>query len=156
MVVAEGSAGTWLLFGYLLFLVVGVVAVAVTAIYYQFLEGIQVRVYSGLKSVLAFGHVILWEARVVGSTFLMMYGGYKGGAALFSTSEGGGGLTAYQVHVQILQYYVEPVFIFVLIAVLGAILGGLGYVLSARKRAFGMKEPIRQAYVEQRQQQLHQ
>jgi hypothetical protein len=70
------------------------------------------------------------EVGVVGATFLMMYGGYLGGAGLLSASEGGGGLTAYQVHVQILQYYVDPIFAFVLVAVFGAIMGGAGYILS--------------------------
>jgi hypothetical protein len=130
MILAEGSAGTWLLFGYLLYLVVGVVAIAVTAIFYFFLEGIQTTVYSGFRSALAWGHLTLMEVGVVGATFLMMYGGYLGGAGLLSASEGGGGLTAYQVHVQILQYYVDPIFAFVLVAVFGAIMGGAGYILS--------------------------
>jgi hypothetical protein len=133
MVLAEGSAGTWLLFGYVLFLVVGVLATAVTALFYFFLEGIQGKIYSGLRSIIAWGHLALMEAGVVGTTFLMMYGGYRGGVGLLATSEGGGGLTAYQVHVMILQYYINPVGAFVVVAVLGMMLGGLGYILSLRR-----------------------
>jgi hypothetical protein len=138
VILTEGSAGTWLPFGYLLFLILGVVAMAVTPIFYYFLEVLQGRVYYGFRSLLATGHLVFWEVGVVGATFLMMYAGYRGGVGLLATSEGGGGLTASQVHAEILQYYIDPIFAFSLIAIVGAMLGGLGYALSER----GLAEKI--------------
>jgi hypothetical protein len=134
MVIASGSAGTWLLTGYALFLAVGVVAVAVTGMFYFFIEGILGKVYSGVSGVLAWLHLALMTVGVTGATFLLMYGGYVGGAALLPSAEGGGGLNPGQVHVQILQYYVNPTFYFIVIAVVGVILGGLGYIITSRKK----------------------
>jgi hypothetical protein len=39
----------------------------------------------------------------------------------------------YQVQVQIQQYYINPVGAFLVVAVLGTMLGCLGYILSMRK-----------------------
>lgn len=134
MVIASGSAGTWLLTGYTLFLTVGVVATAVTALFYLYIEGIRGKVYTGALNYLAWGHLVLMELGVIGSTWLLMYAGYLGGSALLPTAVGGGGLSPAQVHEQILQYYVAPIFYFVVTAILGALVGGLGYVLGERRR----------------------
>jgi hypothetical protein len=40
-VIAGGSAGTWLFVGYSLYMIIGVIAVAVTAIFYFYIEGVQ-------------------------------------------------------------------------------------------------------------------
>jgi len=133
MVIASGSAGTWLLLGYGLFISVGVVAVAVTALFYYFIEEMRGRVYSGVSNALAWAHLTLMNVGVAGATFLLMYGGYLGGAALLPTTEGGGGLNAGQVHVTILQYYVNPIFYLVIVAVLGVLAGGLGYLVMSKK-----------------------
>jgi hypothetical protein len=135
MVIASGSAGTWLLTGYVLFLSVGVVATAVTALFYLYIEGIRGKVYSGVRNYLAWGHLILMELGVLGSTWLLMYAGYVGGSALLPAAVGGGGLNPGQVHEQILQYYIQPIFYFVVTAILGALIGGLGYLLSERSRS---------------------
>jgi hypothetical protein len=39
-VIASGGAGTWFTFGYLIYIVVGVIGVAVSAIFYHYLEGV--------------------------------------------------------------------------------------------------------------------
>ncbi len=134
MVMASGSAGTWLFVGYSLYLILGVLGVAVTALFYFYIESLQRRFYSGYRNMLGLGHLALMEVGVTGSTWLMMYGGFVGGAALLSKGVGGGGLTSGQVHVQILQYYPEPILAFVLVAVVGVLLGGLGFVMSERGR----------------------
>src|SRR5580700_11174594 len=76
MVIAAGGGGTWLFTGYILYLVVGVVAVAVTAIFYFYLEGVEGKVYHGFTNSLAWGHYVLMNVGVAGSMGLMMYGGY--------------------------------------------------------------------------------
>lgn len=132
MVIASGSAGTWLSVGYTLYVMIGVVAVAVTAVFYMYIERILGRVYRGVTNYLAWTHLILMNAGVVGATWLMMLGGYLGGAALLPAQVGGLGWNGGQVHENILQYYTEPVFAFVLLAIVGVLAGGLGYVISAR------------------------
>lgn len=132
MVIASGSAGTWLSVGYTLYVMIGVVAVAVTAVFYMYIERILGRVYHGATNYLAWAHLLLMNAGVIGATWLMMVGGYLGGAALLPVKSGGLGWNGGQVHVNILQYYTEPVFAFVLVAIAGVLAGGLGYFISAR------------------------
>jgi len=133
-VIAGGGAGTWMFTGYVLFLIVGVMGTAVTAIFYVYIEGIQGKVYSGLTSYLAAGHLFLMTVGVDAAMFLMMRGGYLAGWAAAATSSGGGGLTSLQIHEQILGQLTYPIGFFVLIGALGAVLGGLGFVLRSRSK----------------------
>ncbi|MDA4123339.1 MAG: hypothetical protein OK456_09190 [Thaumarchaeota archaeon] len=135
MVIAAGGGGTWLFTGYILYLVVGVVGVAVTAIFYFYIEGVEGKVYHGLMNYLAWGHYILMNVGVASSMILMMYGGYLAGWAGAAVSSGGLGYTDYQIHVNYLSHFEDPIGALVLIAALGAILGGVGYVLSVRRKA---------------------
>ncbi len=131
-VIAGGSGGTWFFTGYISYLVVGVVATAVTAIFYFYIEGFQGKVYKGFTNLLAWGHLILMNVGVAGSMFLMMWGGYLAGWAETATSSGGEGLTAGQIHVQILGALVDPIGGLILLAAIGAMLGGLGYIVRSR------------------------
>ncbi|MDG6985319.1 MAG: hypothetical protein JRM73_01050 [Nitrososphaerota archaeon] len=131
-VIASNGAGTWLFTGYISYLVVGVVAVAVTAIFYFYIEGILGKPYSGLTNALAWAHLIFMNIGVAGSMLLMMYGGYLAGWASAATSAGGEGLTSLQIHEQILGSLTDPIGGMVLLAVLGALLGGLGYLIRSR------------------------
>ena len=133
-VIAGGSGGTWLFVGYVLYILIGVVAVAVTALFYFYIEGIQGKIYSGLRNLLAWAHLVLMNVGAAGATWLMMTGGYLAGRALLPTSVGGLGWNPGQVHVNILQYYPQPLFIFVVVATAGVLLGGLGYVVSERTK----------------------
>jgi len=125
-VIAGGSAGTWLFTGYISYLVVGVIATAVTAVFYFYIEGVMGRVYSGLTNYLAWGHYVLMNVGVAGSMFLMMWGGYVGGRGLAE------GMTTSQVHVQYLSQLVNPIGAFIMLSALGAVLGGLGFILRTR------------------------
>ncbi len=132
-VIAGGGGGTWLFTGYISYLVVGVVATAVTAIFYFYIEGILGKVYHGVTNYLAWGHLIFMNVGVAASMFLMMYGGYLAGWA-GAAAPGGEGLTPAQVHVQILGNLVNPIGAFILLAALGALLGGLGFILRSRAK----------------------
>ena len=131
-IIAGNGAGTWLFVGYISYLVVGVVASAVTALFYFYLEGVQGKIYKGLTNYLAWGHLIFMNVGVAGSMFLMMYGGYLAGWASAAVSAGGLGLNSGQIHVQYLGALTYPVGAFVVLAALGALLGGLGFVLRSR------------------------
>ena len=132
-VIAGGSGGTWMFTGYIAYLVVGVVEVAVTAIFYFYIEGIMGRIYTGVSNALAWGHYIFMNVGVAGAMLLMIWGGFMAGYAMAPTSEGGLGETAGQVHVNYLGQLVNPIGALILLACLGAILGGLGFVLASRK-----------------------
>jgi len=133
-VIASGGAGTWFFVGYISYLIVGVVAVAVTAIFYFYIESVQGKIFKGLTSYLAWAHLLLMNVGVAGAAFLLMWGGYEAGVAAAPVSSGGGGLTAGQIHVQILSGLVNPIGLLVAVAALGAVLGGLGYILAQRKK----------------------
>lgn len=133
-VIAGGGAGTWFFVGYVSYVLVGVVAAAVTAIFYFYIESVLGKVYGGLTSYLAWGHIILMNVGVAGASFLLMWGGYTAGVAQAPVSSGGGGLTTGQIHVQILSQLVNPVGYFIVMAAAGAILGGLGYILAQRRK----------------------
>jgi hypothetical protein len=49
-------------------------------------------------------------------------------------SSGGQGWTTYQVHIHVLSYLEYPITAFILIAVLGFTLGGIGYILAIRSK----------------------
>jgi len=129
-VIASGGGGTWMFTGYILYLVVGVVAVAVTAMFYFYIEGLSGKVYHGLTNYLAWGHLILMNVGVAGSMLLMIWGGYEAGAGAGATPP----LTNLQIHEQFLGPISEPIGLLVLVAALGVILGGLGYIISMRSK----------------------
>jgi vacuolar-type H+-ATPase subunit I/STV1 len=133
-VIAGGEAGMWFVMGYVMYIVVGVVAMAVTSLFYFYIENIQGKVYRGVAKAFAWAHLILGNVGVAGVALLAMIGGYLGGAAMQPTMFGGMGWSTGQVHVNILQYYEEPVAAFLLIALLGFVFGGLGYILTLRSK----------------------
>ncbi|MGA1974049.1 MAG: hypothetical protein ABSG92_00205 [Conexivisphaerales archaeon] len=71
-VISGGGAGTWFFVGYITYVLVGVVAVAVTAIFYFYIESVLDKVYRGLTSYLAWAHLILMNVGVAGACFLLM------------------------------------------------------------------------------------
>lgn len=132
-VVASGGAGTWLFVGYLVYLVLGPIAVAVTALFYQHIEAHMQTPYTGWTRLFAWTHLVLMNVGVVGATWLMMAAGYLGGAAALPVSSGGLGWTGLQVHTNIMQYYPPYIAAFILVAIIGALAGGLGYVTTWRR-----------------------
>ena len=133
-VIAGGEAGTWFIMGYVMYVVVGVVAMAVTSLFYFYIETVLAKAYTGVAKALSWIHLILGNIGVAGAAILAMIGGYLGGAGMQPTSFGGQGWTAGQVHVHVLQYYSQPIAIFLLLAVIGFTLGGLGFVLAMRSK----------------------
>lgn len=135
-IVAGGGAGMWLTVGYLGYLVLGLLATGMMAFLYRHLEMHVGKAYGGLAGVLAWVHLVLWNAGVIGATWLMMYAGYIGGAGALSTAVGGGGLNPGQVH-EILKVFPPYIAAFIAVALVGAISGGLGYlavwILPARR-----------------------
>jgi heme/copper-type cytochrome/quinol oxidase subunit 1 len=133
-VIASGEAGTWFIMGYVMYMIVGVVAMAVTSLFYFYIENIQGKVYKGAAKALSWVHLILGNVGVAGTAILAMVGGYLGGAAMQPTQYGGMAYTTGQVHVHILQFYEQPVAAFLALALIGFAAGGLGYILALREK----------------------
>jgi hypothetical protein len=131
-VIASGEAGTWFTVGYLTYLIVGVVAIAVTSLFYFLIETVQGKVYKGISKALAWVHLILGNIGVAGAAVLAMAGGYLGGAAMQPAQFGGMAWSTGQVHVHILQYYSEPIAVFLVLGLIGFFAGGLGYLIALR------------------------
>lgn len=130
MVVASGGAGTWFTVGYILYIVVGVLAVATTALFYHYFEVILNRPYAGIANYLAWVHLIMMNVGVVAAVAILMYGGYNGGAATLPTSAGGLGQNAGWVHVNILGPLVNPAGYAVIAAMAGVLAGGAGFLVT--------------------------
>jgi heme/copper-type cytochrome/quinol oxidase subunit 1 len=131
-VIAAGDAGTWFTFGYILYIVVGVIGVAVSAIFYYYLEKVLGKSYNTkIKKVLAWSHLILMNVGTVATMGMLMYAGYIGGAAMLPEEVGGKGFNPAQVH-GIIALFIEPISISILMLMTGVVLGGLGFLLTYR------------------------
>ena len=130
-VIAGGGGGTWFFTGFVSWLVVGVLATAVTAIFYYYIEDFRGKVYRGFNNLLAWGHLLFMNIGVAGAFIIMSYQGYLAGVAQAGALAG---TTPAQVHEHILGWTVDPIGGFILLACIGALLGGLGYVLSSRTK----------------------
>jgi len=133
-VIAAGGAGNWFTVGYLSYLTVGVIGVAVTAIFYHHIEVVLRKEYKGFSNILAWIHLIFMNIGVIGATWIMIYGGYAGGAAMLPPEVGGLGWGVREVHDFILGPLPLPITIFIIILAIGVLLGGLGYVINWRRK----------------------
>jgi hypothetical protein len=134
-VIAGGGAGTWFTFGYIIYIVVGVIGVAVSALFYYYLEDVLKKQYnaSRLAKGLAWSHLFLMNIGTTAAAGMLMYAGYVSGAAMLPLSVGGKGFTQEQAH-QILAPFVVPISGAILIITLGALLGGIGFLLMYRTK----------------------
>jgi hypothetical protein len=132
-VIASGGAGTWFSFGYLSYILVGVIGVAVSSAFYHYLAGSFGRATNALGWI----HLILMNVGTTAAAGMMMYAGYQGGAAMLPTAIGGRGFDAQQAH-SIMAPFVEPIAGSILAILAGVVAGGAGFLIaykSARRSA---------------------
>lgn len=134
-VIAAGGAGTWFTFGYLMYIVVGVIGVAVSALFYYYLEKVIGIDYSKniIAKIMAWIHFLLMNIGSAIAMGLLMYVGYIGGAATLPKTVAGGGLSAAQAH-EIIGPFVEPISAAILVLVAGVLAGGIGFLLMYSKK----------------------
>lgn len=132
-VIAGGSAGTWFVMGYLTYLIIGVVAMAVTSMFYFFIETVQGRTYKGAAKVLSWIHLVLGNVGVAGAALAAMWGGYWGAVAMSPTNVGGGGGTVANAHL-VLVVVEYPIVAFLVLGLIGFFAGGLGYLFAMRAK----------------------
>jgi hypothetical protein len=136
-VIAAGGAGTWFTFGYIIYIVVGVIGVAVSAIFYYYIENVLAKQYdSTIAKALSWGHLVLMNLGATAATSMLMYAGYVSGASMLPVSIGGKGFNQGQAH-QILSPFVEPISVAILILLLGVLLGGIGFLLIYKSKRTG-------------------
>lgn len=120
-IVAAGSAGTWMLVGFSGFLLVGVLGVGLSALFYHYIEVVLGKPYRGVMNALAWAHLVLMSVGAAGASWLLILAGHIGGSLLLS------GTPAAEVHPNIVGY-VLPIAGFMAVGALGVLLGGIGYV----------------------------
>jgi heme/copper-type cytochrome/quinol oxidase subunit 1 len=141
-VIAAGGAGTWFTFGYIMYVVVGVIGVAVSALFYYYLEKILSKPYNKrLTKLLAWTHLLLMNLGTTSAMGMLMYAGYIGGAAMLPQNVGGKGFNGAQAH-EILAPFIEPISFAIMILLLGIILGGLGFLLTYNRKDTKSREII--------------
>ncbi len=124
-IIAGGSVGTWLLVGFAGYLIVGVLGVGLSALFYQYIEGVRNKHYGGLNAGLAWAHLVLLNVGAIGASWLMMLAGFTGGSHLLSSTTPPPAVYS-EVHT-LIEGYVMPIAIFMGVGGLGVLLGGLGY-----------------------------
>jgi len=129
-VIAAGGAGTWFTFGYIIYIVVGVVGVAVSALFYHLLANKNETIISKAFSWI---HLALMNVGTTVGAGLMMYAGYMGGAAALPEGVGGQGLGAGEVH-ELIGQFVEPIAAAILVLCAGVVVGGIGFFLTYRRK----------------------
>lgn len=127
-VIASGGAGTWFTFGYMIYIVVGVLGVAVSAIFYH-LGNQQYYGTNRIAQGLAWCHLLLMNIGIVAVAGMLMYAGYVAGADMLPESVGGKGFDNAQAH-EILSPFVEPISAAIFVLGMGVILGGIGFLLA--------------------------
>lgn len=122
------SAGMWFVVGMIGYGLVGVMGIAVSALFYQYLESTLGAPYTGWRNITAWIHLLLGGVGASAGCLLMAYGGYMGGAALLPVSSGGLGKNTFYVHTNILGPLSPYITGLLGLALLGFFIGGAGYV----------------------------
>jgi len=134
-VIASGGAGTWFTFGYLSYILVGVIGVAVSSVFYHYLAGSFTRA----TSALAWVHLLLMNIGTSAAAGMMMYAGYQGGAAMLPPPLGGRGFDAQQAH-SIMAPFVEPIAVSILVILAAVVAGGVAFLLGYRAQQKEFRE----------------
>jgi len=120
----EGPA-KWFFLG-ILFYLIFIVAIAVTAVFYIHLEVNLRRKISGMLNALAWVHLVGMNIGGPLATMLMIFAGLSGSGIISVFTEGKVG----QQNVEVLNTLVAPIALSIGILSIGVICGGLAYALT--------------------------
>lgn len=132
-VIAGGGAGTWFTMGYVVYLIVGVVAMAVTSLFYFYIETVLGKTYKGIAKALSWIHLVLGNIGVAGASLAAMWGGYWAARAVAPLTSGGLAGKPGDAHL-VLVVVEEPIAAFIALALLGFFAGGLSYLIAMRSK----------------------
>ncbi|MEM2909662.1 MAG: hypothetical protein QXO01_01150 [Nitrososphaerota archaeon] len=122
-IIVGGGPGTWLILGYILYLVVGFAGHLGFSYLYYLIEKVEYRKVNGLLAGL---NIITMYIGITGASFMLAIAGILGGYAstiLHSSSE--------EVRL-ILEPFVNPIRILSIVAIIGVLLGIAALYLSKR------------------------
>ena len=122
----EGTA-KWFFFGIIFHLII-IVAVAVTALFYSHLEITLQKKFSKNANILAAIHLLGMNIGGAGSMMIMTYAGLAGTGLLSIFTEGKLG----PKYPAIMDSFIEPIGGFIAFLAIGVICGGLCFVLAYR------------------------
>ncbi len=135
-VIPAGGAGNWFTLGYTMYIVIGVIGVAVSALFYLYIErviGNRQYIENTIAKTAAWIHLLLMNIGTTVAMTMLMFAGYIGGASMLPISVGGKGFNAGQAH-EILVPFVEPIAIAIFVLIIGVISGGIGFLLTHRTK----------------------
>ena len=118
------------LLGSLLYLIL-IVAIAVTAVFYNHLEINLKRKFSKVSNILAWIHLFGMNIGGAGTTILMIFAGLAGSGVLSLFLEGKLG----NQDVAIMTSFIPSIAFFILILSVGVICGGIAYLMVYRSKA---------------------
>ncbi|MCV0373106.1 MAG: hypothetical protein K5793_06085 [Nitrosarchaeum sp.] len=122
----DGTA-KWFFLGIIFHLII-IVAVAVTALFYSHLEITLQKKFSRKSNILAAIHLVGMNVGGAGSMMIMTYAGLAGTGLLSVFTEGKIG----PKYPAIMDSFIEPIGGFIALLAVGVVCGGLGFVLAYR------------------------
>jgi len=125
-IVAGGGAGTWFVMGLLSFLLIGIVGLGLSALFYHHLEVTMGRPLRGWRNLAALVHLFVGGLGGAVASLVMAWSGYQAGVAGLSTQSGGGGQTGLWIHENILGPIVPWIAGLMAVALVGYLIGGIG------------------------------
>lgn len=123
----EGAA-KWFFLGIIFHLIV-IVAVAVTALFYSHLEITLNKKFTKASNILAAIHLIGMNVGGTGAMMIMTFAGLAGTGLLSVFTEGKIG----PKNPAILDSFIEPIGGFIALLAVGVISGGIGFIIAYRK-----------------------
>ncbi|MGI0024977.1 MAG: hypothetical protein ACREA4_07520 [Nitrososphaera sp.] len=121
----EGPA-KWFFLGYIFYLII-VVAVAVTAVFYNHLEVDMNKRIRGFRSALVWVHLIGMNVGGAATTITMIFAGLVG-TGIIDVILSGGSAASMQPNVTIMEQFVTPIAVLAGLLSIGVLAGGLAYI----------------------------
>lgn len=132
---AIGFAEVSALAGLGLYLVVGVIGTGLSAQFYHHFEVRMTNPYRGaVSNGLAWTHLVLMNSGAAAASIMMIYAGYVGDIAVSPAGMGGLDMTIQQAAEQILNPFIAPVSVMLLVTIAGAVAGGAGFLVNNFRR----------------------
>jgi hypothetical protein len=126
----EGPA-KWFFLGYIFYLIL-VIAIAVTAVFYNHLEVGMGRQIRGVRAVLAWIHVVGMNIGGAATTIAMIFAGLAGSGILGVIL---GGDTTLQPNVAIMEQFINPIVAFTGLLSVGVLAGGVAYITTYLRKS---------------------
>lgn len=135
----EGPA-KWFFLGYIFYMIL-VVAIAVTATFYHHLEIDMRKRIRGIKSVLAWIHLIGMNVGGAATTLTMIFAGLIGSGILsvITSGPGASSVSQLQPNIGVMVQFIPPISAFAGLLSIGVISGGVTYITTYLQKSDNLK-----------------